>query len=97
MFNPFGPAIMEEMLAKLREKRTGRLRIIYLNPLHDDELERAGWLTKVETIPKSNNYLGTRERFDTSIWQSRLLLKQHDVRPTCAVKVARLSDQFSIW
>ena len=66
MFNPFGPAIMEEMLAKLREKRTGRLRIIYLNPLHDDELERAGWLTKVETIPKSNNYLGTRERFDTS-------------------------------
>ena len=71
MFNPFGPAIMEEMLAMLREKRTGRLRIIYLNPLHDDELERAGWLKKVETIPKSNNFLGTRERFDASIWQSR--------------------------
>jgi SAM-dependent methyltransferase len=71
MFNPFGPAIMEEMLAKLREKRTGGLRMIYLNPLHDDVLERAGWLTKVETIPKSKNFWGTRERFDTSIWQSR--------------------------
>jgi len=71
MFNPFGPAIMEEMLAKLRKNRRGPLRMIYLNPLHDDVLERAGWLTKVETIPKSSNFLGTRQRFDTSVWQSR--------------------------
>jgi len=70
MFNPFGPAIMEEMLANLKEKRTGQLRIIYLNPFHDDVLERAGWLAKVDTVSKSANWFGTRQRFDTSIWES---------------------------
>lgn len=70
MFNPFGPAIMEEMLIKLKEKRTRTLRIIYLNPFHDDVIERAGWLAKVDTIPKSKNLFGIRERFDASIWQS---------------------------
>jgi SAM-dependent methyltransferase len=70
MFNPFGPAIMETMLAKLKEKRTGELRIIYLNPLHDDVLRRSGWLTKVDAVPRSNNLFGTRPRFDASIWQS---------------------------
>jgi SAM-dependent methyltransferase len=71
MFNPFGPAIMKEMLAKLQAQRTGQLRIIYLNPLHDEVLERAGWLQKADTIPRSNNLFGTRQRFDASIWQSR--------------------------
>lgn len=71
MFNPFGPAIMEEMLAKLEQRRTGQLRVIYLNPFHEDVLESAGWLTKVETIPRSNKLLGRRERFEASIWKSK--------------------------
>lgn len=71
MFNPFGPAIMETMLAKLDKERTGDLRIIYLNPFLDDVLERTGWLTKVDTIPRSSNLFGSRQRFDASIWRSR--------------------------
>lgn len=71
IFNPFGPAIMEEMLVRLEEKRTGPLRLIYLNPLHDDVLGRAGWLMKVDSIPRSANLFGSRQRFDTSIWHSR--------------------------
>lgn len=71
MFNPFGPAIMEEMLARLEEEHTSELRLIYLNPVHEDVLERAGWLSKIETIARSNNLLGMRKRFDASIWRSR--------------------------
>jgi hypothetical protein len=71
MFNPFGPVIMEEMLAKLRVKRARQLRIIYLNPVHDDVLESAGWLTKVDAIPKSNMSFGIRQRFSASIWGSK--------------------------
>jgi len=70
MFNPFGPIIMEEMLGKLGEQRTGQLRLIYFNPVHDDVLERAGWLTKVDFVPRSENLFGSRQRFDASIWES---------------------------
>lgn len=71
LFNPFGPAIMAEMLDRLNGERTGDLRIVYLNPLHEDVLERSGWLTKVGTIPQSKKRLGSRARFDASIWTPR--------------------------
>ena len=71
MFNPFGPVIMEEMLEAVGKNHTAQLRIVYLNPFHDDVLGAAGWLTKVDFIPKATNLFGARQRFDASVWQSK--------------------------
>lgn len=70
LFNPFGPAIMEEMLAKLKKQRKAPLRILYVNPFHEDVLERSGWLTRTSHVRKSKNLIGNRLRFPVSVWES---------------------------
>lgn len=47
LFNSFGPATLQAVLERIRasvEQRPRPIRIMYVNPMHEDLFESAGWL-----------------------------------------------------
>jgi SAM-dependent methyltransferase len=53
LFNPFGPDTLREVLARIRHSLMTRprpIRIIYLNPLHKDVLQRDDWLEECDML-----------------------------------------------
>jgi cyclopropane fatty-acyl-phospholipid synthase-like methyltransferase len=51
MFHPFGPTVMESVIVRIKQSlecAPRRLRIAYVNPVHESVLERAGWLQRYD-------------------------------------------------
>jgi precorrin-6B methylase 2 len=49
MFNPFGPATMDEVLANIRgtlSRNPRNITIVYYNSVHEEMFEASGWLEK---------------------------------------------------
>ncbi|MFG0242158.1 MAG: methyltransferase domain-containing protein [Phycisphaerales bacterium JB054] len=49
MFNPFGAATMSAVMDRIREsleRDPRQIRIVYMNPLHDEVLSRQPWLVR---------------------------------------------------
>ncbi len=54
LFNPFGAATLREVLARVEDslrRHPRRLRIVYVNPVHEGELKACAWLRHVEAWP----------------------------------------------
>lgn len=53
LFNPFGPTTMQIVLDRIHESvgaRPRRVRLLYVNPVHEDVFERATWLRKTRSL-----------------------------------------------
>jgi hypothetical protein len=53
MFHPFGPSTMGVTLDRIHasiERRPRSVRLMYVNPVHEDVLEASGWLTCRERL-----------------------------------------------
>ena len=53
MFHPFGPSTMRATLDRIRvsiDRRPRTVRIMYVNPFHEDVLEASGWLVCRERL-----------------------------------------------
>jgi SAM-dependent methyltransferase len=71
LYNPFGRPIMDKVFGRIDEsfrKRPRKLRVAYVNCLHEDSLRGTGWLQKVQHWP-ATDFPG----FDCpiSFWESR--------------------------
>lgn len=54
-FNPFGPATLDSVLAKIREQVGSRvIRIAYANPMHQETFARHDWLEQHGSIDSGN-------------------------------------------
>lgn len=75
MFHPFGHAIVEEVLQKVRSDRKKLqnprpLRVIYVNPVANNVLEDSGWFRHITTNPAKPRKLSNVGLYDVSFWQS---------------------------
>lgn len=53
LFNPFGETTMRVVLERIHESvraKPRRVRLLYVNPVHEDVFEAASWLTKTRTL-----------------------------------------------
>lgn len=53
LFNPFGATTMQIVLDRIRESVVAnprRLRLLYVNPVHESVFAASGWLTKAEDL-----------------------------------------------
>lgn len=67
LFNPFGADTLASVLERIRasiEASPRTIRVVYMNPLHDDVIERAEWLRRVQRIEV------TGFRSATCVWES---------------------------
>jgi SAM-dependent methyltransferase len=75
MFHPFGEAILTKVLGNMELNReTGhnqRLRIVYMNPVHEAVLGRMDWLKCIGRVPRANHRFSHVDRYETSLWESR--------------------------
>lgn len=56
LFNPFGARTLEEVMKLLQQslqRNPRRLRLIYVNPVHEQVLHDSAWLKNVHTWPSS--------------------------------------------
>lgn len=66
IFNSFGPTTLAAVLERIRAgtiDRPRRVRIIYVNPLHEDVFESSGWLRRTKRV-KSRLF-----RMQGSVWE----------------------------
>lgn len=69
IFNSFGPTTLAAVLERIRSstvQRPRRVRIIYVNPLHEDVFESSGWLRRTKRV-QSRLF-----RMQGSIWVNEL-------------------------
>ena len=53
IFNSFGPTTLHTVLERIRSStkdRPRRIRIIYVNPMHEDVFESSGWLKRTQRV-----------------------------------------------
>ena len=67
LFNPFGPTTMQIVLDRIHESvrsNPRRVRLLYVNPVHEDVFERATWLRKTRSL-------------DSRVFRTRATLWEH--------------------
>jgi cyclopropane fatty-acyl-phospholipid synthase-like methyltransferase len=56
LFNPFGARTLQEVLTFVRaslDRNPRRLRLVYINPVHEQVLEQTEWLQNTQTWPSA--------------------------------------------
>jgi SAM-dependent methyltransferase len=80
MFHPFGPGTLSDVLARLDDSldhRPRRVRVAYMNPVHNDCLRQSRYLHQIEAWPPAYNRWTRSGHYAVTFWESRSELPSH--------------------
>ena len=55
LYNPFGGALLETIIGRIRDGMKGPIRLVYVNPQNRDIVEKGGWLNEPEVAYKDRS------------------------------------------
>lgn len=80
MFHAFGAGVLAQVIEHAREERERithmipkplpRLRIAYVNPVHEVVLARSGWLRRLFELPPARQIFSNADHYPTAFWES---------------------------